>query len=218
MSASLTEPRVQNLLKALHADADRIDPPLLAAAEGKDPHERLAMLDRAFIPVDEHAGRFLYALVRGAAPGSVVEFGTSFGISTIYMAAAIRDRGKGSIITTELHAGKAETARNNFEHAGMLDLIDVRVGDALETLGHLKPDVSVVFLDGWKHLYLPVLQTLEPALVPGALIVADDLDLFPDALAPYLAYVRHPANGYVSVKIPIGDAMELSVRTGKAGQ
>lgn len=214
MSASLTEPRVQNLLQALHADAERIDPPLLAAAEGKDAHERLAMLDRAFIPVDEDAGRFLYALIRGAAPGSVVEFGTSFGISTIYMAAAIRDRGRGSIITTELHAGKADTARTNFERAGMLDLIDIRVGDALETLRDLKRDVSVVFLDGWKHLYLPVLQRLEPALVPGALVVADDLDLFPEALAPYLAYVRHPSNGYVSVKIPIGDAMELSARTG----
>ena len=212
MSASLTEPRIQNLLKALHAEADRVDPPLLAAAEGKDVHERVALLDRAFIPVAEDAGRFLYALVRGAAPGRVVEFGTSFGISTIYMAAAIRDRGAGSIVTTELHAGKAEAARNSFERAG-LDSIDLRVGDALETLRDMKPDVSVVFLDGWKNLYLPVLRMLEPALVPGALIVADDLDLFPDVLAPYLAYVRDPANGYVSVKVPIGDAMELSVRT-----
>lgn len=213
MSTSLTNPRVQTLLDTLHAEADRIDPPLLAAAEGKDARERLAMLDRAFIPVAKDAGRLLYALVRGAAPGSVVEFGTSFGISTIYMAAAIRDRGRGSIVTTELHAGKAEAARDNFERAGLLDVIDVRVGDALETLKNLKPDVSVVFLDGWKHLYLPVLQMLERALSPGALIVADDLDLFPDVLASYLAYVRDPANGYVSVKIPIGDAMELSVRT-----
>jgi predicted O-methyltransferase YrrM len=214
MSTSLTNPRVQSLLDTLHAEADRIDPPLLAAAEGKDARERLAMLDRAFIPVAKDAGHFLYALVRGAAPGSVVEFGTSFGISTIYMAAAIRDRGRGSIVTTELHAGKAGTARDNFERAGLLDVIDVRVGDALETLKNLNPDVSVVFLDGWKHLYLPVLQMLERALSPGALIVADDLDLFPDVLASYLAYVRDPANGYVSVKIPIGDAMELSVRTG----
>jgi len=212
MSASLTEPRIQNLLKALHAEADRVDPPLLAAAEGKGVHERIALLDRAFIPVAEDAGRFLYALVRGAARGRVVEFGTSFGISTIYMAAAIQDRGTGSIVTTELHAGKAEAARNSFERAG-LDGIDLRVGDALETLRDIKPDVSVVFLDGWKNLYLPVLRMLEPALVPGALIVADDLDLFPDVLAPYLAYVRDPANGYVSVKVPIGDAMELSVRT-----
>ena len=107
MSATLTEPRVKNVVDALHADANRVDPPLLAAAEGKEGRERAALLDRAFIPVDEAAGRFLYALVRGAAPGTVVEFGTSFGISTLYMAAALRDRGAGSIVTTELHAGKA---------------------------------------------------------------------------------------------------------------
>jgi predicted O-methyltransferase YrrM len=92
-------------------------------------------------------------------------------------------------------------------------VIDLRVGDALETLKHLQPNVSVVFLDGWKNIYLPVLRLLEPVLLPGALVVADDLDLFPAVLAPYLAYVREPANRYVSVTIPIGDAMELSVRT-----
>ena len=213
MSTSLTEPRVQNLLRTLHSEADRIDPPLLAAAEGKKAHERIALLDRAFIPVDEDAGRFLYALVRGAAPGRVVEFGTSFGISTIYMAAAVRDRGTGSIVTTELQGAKAEAARRSFEQAGLLESIDLRVGDALETLRDMTADVSFLFLDGWKNLYLPVLQMLEPALLPGALIVADDLNLFPDVLAPYLAYVRQPANGYISVTVPIGDAMELSVRT-----
>src|SRR5215467_13149734 len=148
MSTSLTEPRVQNLLRTLHSEADRIDPPLLAAAEGKKAHERIALLDRAFIPVDEDAGRFLYALVRGAAPGRVVEFGTSFGISTIYMAAAVRDRGAGSIVTTELHGAKAEAARRSFEQAGLLESIDLRVGDALETLRDMTPDVSVLFLDG----------------------------------------------------------------------
>jgi len=213
MSESLAEPRVRTLLDALHTQADRTDPPILAAAEGKDSRDRAALLDRAFIPVSPDAGRFLYALVRGAAPGRVVEFGTSFGISTIYLAAAVRDRGAGSVITTELHAGKAEAARQSFEEAGLIDVIDLRVGDALETLKNTPRDVSVVFLDGWKNLYLPVLQLLEPALLPGALIVADDLDLFPDVLAPYLAYVREPANGYVSATVPIGDAMELSVRT-----
>jgi predicted O-methyltransferase YrrM len=93
-------------------------------------------------------------------------------------------------------------------------VIDLRVGDALETLKGVERDVSLVFLDGWKNLYLPVLKMLEPSLAPGALIVADDLNLFPVPLAQYLEYVRNPANGYVSVTVPIGDAMELSARTG----
>ena len=214
MTSSLQDPRVTRVLEALHAESAIVDPPLLARADGKEVDERTALLDQAFIGVSPEAGRFLYALVRGCAPGTAVEFGTSFGISTIYMAAAVRDRGTGRVITTERHAGKAARARQHIDQAGLLDVVDVRVGDAHESLKDIAPDVSIVFLDGWKDLYLPVLRLVEPALLPGALVAADDLDLFPEVLAPYLAYVRHPANGYVSVDIPIGDAMELSARVG----
>lgn len=198
----------------MHADADENDPPLLAKAKGKTGTARTSLLDDAFIPVSAEAGRLLYTLARNAAPGTFVEFGTSFGISTIYLAAAVRDRGAGTVVTTELHAGKAERARGYLEEAGLLDLVDLRVGDALETLTTLRNDVSLAFLDGWKELYLPVLRLIEPKLLPGALVIADDLDLFPDALKSYLAYVRDPANGYVSVAVPLGDAMEVSARVG----
>ena len=212
MTSSLHDSRVRRVLEALHAESAIVDPPLLARAEGKADSERTTLLDQAFIGVSPEAGRFLYTLVRGCASGTAVEFGTSFGISTIYMAAAVRDRGTGLVITTERHAGKAAMARQHIGEAGLLDVVDLRVGDALESLKNLTPDVSVVFLDGWKDLYLPVLHLIEPALLPGALIAADDLVLFPEVLAPYLAYVRQPANGYVSIDIPIGDAMELSAR------
>ena len=170
------------------------------------------MLAEAFIPVDRDAGRLLYTLARSSAPGTFVEFGTSFGISTIYLAAAVRDRGEGVVITSEIHTGKAERAREYIREAGLLDVVDLRVGDALETLKAVERDVSLVFLDGWKDLYLPVLHLLEPALHPGALVIADDIHLFPDALKPYLDYVRNPVHGYVSVTFPVGDAMELSTR------
>ncbi len=214
MSSSLYDPRVHRVLEAMHAEADRVDPPLRAQAQGKVGAERAALLDHAFIPVDRDAGRLLYALTRSAAPGTTVEFGTSYGISTIYMAAALRDRGHGRVITTELNADKAERAREYIREAGLLDLVELRVGDALETLRGLDSDVTLAFLDGWKDAYLPVLELLEPALKPGALVAADDLALFPKVLAPYLEYVRNPANGYVSVEVPIGDAMELSARAG----
>ena len=95
MTSSLSSFRISRLLDTLHAKSEAIDPPLLAEAEGKELSERMALLDKAFIPVSADAGRFLYALVRGAAPGRVEEFGTSFGNSTVYLAAAIRDRGTG---------------------------------------------------------------------------------------------------------------------------
>jgi predicted O-methyltransferase YrrM len=210
--STLDDPRVKRVLDGMHAAADHTDPPLLARAKGKSLAERAAVLREAFIPVSPDAGRFLYALVRGVQPGTVIEFGTSFGISTIYMAAAIRDRGDGTIISTELLASKAERARQFIAEAGLSDLVDLRVGDALETLRGLERDVALLFLDGAKDLYVPVLKLLEPALKSGALVIGDDIDLFPDALAAYLTYVHDPANGYVSVKVPIGDAMELSTR------
>ena len=185
---------------------------LLAKAQGKKGLERTKVLDDAFIPVSADAGRWLYVLARGTALGTIVEFGTSFGISTIYLAAAVRDRGAGRVITTELHSGKAERARGYIAAAGLSDLVDLRVGNALETVLDVHSGISLAFLDGWKELYLPFLSVIEHALMPGALVVADDLDLFPDALRGYLAYVRDPAHGYVSVTLPVGDAMELSVR------
>ena len=213
MKSTLQDARLELTLDRMHSEAEHTDPPLLEKAAGKSIAERAKLFDDAFIPVDRDAGRLLYTLVRGSAPGTVVEFGTSFGISTIYMAAAVRDRGAGVVITSEIHEGKAERAREYIREAGLLDFVELRVGDALETLKGLPRETSFLFLDGWKNLYLPVLRLLEPSLLPGALVVADDLDLFPDALRRYLDYVRDPANGYVSVKLPIGDAMELSTRT-----
>ena len=212
MTCSLLDSRVRGVLEGMHAEADRVDPPLRARAQGKEGAARAAVLDEAFIPVSPDAGRLLYALARGSTSGTIVEFGTSFGISTIYLAAAARDRGAGRVITTEIHTGKARRAGQYIADAGLSDLVDLRVGDALETLKGLPADVSMVFLDGWKNLYLPVLQLLEPALAPGALVLGDDLDLFPAALASYLDYVRDPSNGYISVMLPVGDAMELSTR------
>ena len=213
MMSTLYDPKVRDVLDAMHAAADSNDPPLLAKAKGKTGAARTALLDDAFIPVSRDGGRLVYTLVRGAASGTTVEFGTSFGISTIYMAAAIRDRGEGRVITTELVEAKADRAREYIREAGLLDLVDLRVGDALETLRDLEPDVTVLFLDGWKELYLPLLKQLEPKLAPGAFIAADDIHLFPDALKAYLDYVREPKNGYVSVTFPEGDAVELSVRS-----
>lgn len=212
MTCTLFDPEVSSVLEGMHTAADRDDPALLAKAEGTGGQQRADLLADAFIPVSPDAGQLLYTLVRTAGKGTVVEFGTSFGISAIYIAAALKDRGNGRLITTEIYPQKAERARQFIEQTGLMDYVDLRVGDAQETLADCAPDVSFVFLDGMKSLYLPVLKQLEPKLIAGALVVGDDLDLFPAPLASYLEYVRDPANGYLSVMLPVGDAMELSTR------
>ena len=136
----------------------------------------------------------------------------SFGISAIHLASALRDNGAGRLVTTELSATKITAARQTFAETGLDDLITVLEGDALTTLVGLDGAVEFVLLDGWKELYLPVLQLLEPRLSSGALIVADNTEMADTK--PYLEYMRHPDHGYVSVNFAARDAdsMEISCR------
>jgi predicted O-methyltransferase YrrM len=174
--------------------------------------ERADALSDVYMPVTPEAGRLLYALVRATRPQTVVEFGTSLGLSGIHLAAAVKDNGSGRVVTTELSTAKIATATRNFTDAGVNDVITVLEGDALSTLTTLDGPVEFVLLDGWKEFYLPVIELLEPKLSTGALIVADNTNM-PDT-QPYLDYVRDPANGYVSVNFLARDtdSMELSCR------
>jgi predicted O-methyltransferase YrrM len=164
-----------------------------------------------YLPISAAGGGLLYSLIRAVRPRTVVEFGTSYGISTLYLAAAVRDNGVGRVLTTEMSAAKVAAARRTFAETGLDDVVTVLEGDALETLvPHLDGGVEFVLLDGWKELYLPVLDVLEPHLAPGTLVVADDTDMA--SVQPYLRYVRDPANGYQSTAFPVEDGMEFSCR------
>jgi predicted O-methyltransferase YrrM len=143
----------------------------------------------------------------------VVEFGTSFGISTIYLAAAVTDNGAGRVLSTELSQRKVEAATANLAEAGVGGAVTILAGDALETLADVAGPVGLVLLDGWKDLCLPVLRLLEPRLAPGALVVADDITFA--SMGEYLDYVRDPAHGYVTVAFPVEDGMEVSCWTGR---
>ena len=178
----------------------------------KTSQERADELSAISAPVAREAGQLLYALVRATQPNVAVEFGMSYGISTIYLASAVRDNGRGCILTTELSTPKIAAARNTFIETHLDDLITVLDGDALITLANVDSSVDFVLLDGWKELYLPIIKLLEPQLSPGCLIVADNTDMAD--IGPYLHYVRNPDNGYVSVNFCVGDSdgMEISCR------
>jgi predicted O-methyltransferase YrrM len=160
------------------------------------------------LAVSRQTARLLYMLARTGNARRVVEFGTSFGISTLHLAAAVHDNGGGKVITTEFEPSKVEAARRNFAEAGLVGLIELRSGDALESLAQDLPDaIDLVLLDGAKSLYPQVLALVQPRLREGAVIVADNADWSPD----YLAQVRDVKNGYLSV--PFGEDVELTVRT-----
>ena len=216
-TGTLHDPRVASALDRMFTQAEqdgatrrRIRASWPDGFTSATPQEQADAKAEVYMPISAQGGRLLYNLIRAARPATVVEFGTSFGISTLYLAAAVRDNGAGRVIGTEMSASKAAAAHRTFAETGLDDLITVLEGDARETLARVGGSVDFVLLDGWKDLCLPVLGLLEPRLPPGTLVVADDVDQ--DDLRPYLDYVRDPHNGYQSVTFPVEDGMEISCR------
>lgn len=164
-----------------------------------------------YLSVSPGFGKFLYMCARTRNARHIVEFGTSFGISAIYLACALRDGGGGRLTGTELEETKAASARQSIAAAGLADLVEIRTGDALETLKDgTGGDIDMVHLDGAFHLYLPVLKLLEPHLKEGALVIGEN------SVEPgYLEHVRNPENGYLSVALPFdaGRGNEFSIVT-----
>jgi predicted O-methyltransferase YrrM len=218
MTTLTTEP-LASLIERLYAQAGAATSPVLETVPGEE-RERLMhskteylklyeMLKDLWLPVSRDTGKLLYMLARNTKAKAIVEFGTSFGLSTLHLAAALRDNGGGVLIGSEFEPSKIELARHHFVEGGVGDLVEIRQGDALVTLATDLPEsVDLLLLDGAKALYGDVLSLVEKHLKPGALVVADNTDYCPE----YLAYVRAPQNGYLSV--PFADEIELSMRLG----
>ena len=219
---TLTTAPLAPLLDRLFEEAEAASPmssPDLAAVSAED-HARLMRSKTDYLDfygrlkdfplaVSRETGLLLYMLARSCDARTIVEFGTSFGISTLYLAAALRDNGGGVLITSEFEPSKVERARGNLTAGGLIDLVEIRQGDALKTLSVDLPEtIDLLLLDGAKALYPEILDLVESRLRPGALIVADNADYSPD----YLARVRSPAEGYLST--PFAEDVELSMRIG----
>ena len=217
---TLTTTPLAPLLERLFEEADASQAELETAAADLSDEERTrlmrsrteyrdlyARLKNMPLAVSRETGALLYMLARSSGARRIVEFGTSFGISTLHLAAALRDNGGGHLITSEFEPSKAARARHNLTAGGLIDLVEIREGDALQTLSVDLPEtIDLLLLDGAKSLYPEILNLVESRLRPGAIIVADNADHSPD----YLAHVRSPANGYLST--PFGEEVELSMR------
>lgn len=222
LQSSLHEPAVMAVLDRLHGH-DRANllgflpaavPTIVEGWFGRRPSIELEAkrFRKMAIGLDRDCGRLAYLTARAINAKRIVEFGTSFGISTLYLAAAVRDNGGGIVIGSEIEPGKIKVARANIAEAGLTAFAEIRAGNALESLADPGGAVDVVLLDGWKDLYLPVLRMIEPHLRPGAVILADNITMFKSALRPYVDYVQDINNGYQSVTLKIGSGFEYSVR------
>lgn len=216
----LNHPDVAHTLKRLHREASGRDARVFARAlpaivagkfTGRSTFDSAEpYLSQAYIPVSQEFGQFMYLTALSRSARNIVEFGSSYGISSIYLAAAARETG-GFFTGSEKDSAKAQVALANLNEAGLSRWSDIREGDALESLAPLEGPVDFLFLDGWKDLYIPVLKLMEPKLAPGAVIFADNIKSFRKTLKPFVDYISDTSNGYETTILDIGSGVSMSV-------
>ena len=166
---------------------------------------------RKMLNITPDTGQLLWILVHAIRATRLVEVGTSNGYSTIWLADAARTTG-GRVTSLERNPEKVRLARANLARAGLADLVEIRAGVAAETLAALPGPFDFVFLDADRPSYRTYLELLVPQLVPGGLLVADNVVSHRAELEDYLTRVKsHP--GLVTVTVPIGKGEELTVKT-----
>jgi predicted O-methyltransferase YrrM len=222
----LHDPKLESLLATLHARSDE----QLAALRSYDTERAKAAQPSAedeaaqlkafrsdkLVALDRDKAEFCYQLCRANNARRIVEIGTSYGVSTLYLAAAVRDNigasgGQGVVIGTEYEPAKAEAARAHFAEAGLSRFIDLREGDLRETLKRIDGPVDFVLMDIWIAMARPALELVAPHLRPGAIVVCDNTEQYRSAYADYFAFLAEPANSFRTMTLPFDGGLELSV-------
>lgn len=164
-----------------------------------------------FLPIiGPEKGKVLVDIVKKYQPKRILEVGTLVGYSTILMSQYL-PRGR-KIITIEINPQIAEVAKENFKRAGVDNLIDLKVGDALKIIPTLTGLFDLLFLDAAKEEYLNYLKLAEGKLSKNAIVVADNVGMFVNAMQDYLDYVRNSPK-FESKTIDFGfDAVEVSLK------
>jgi predicted O-methyltransferase YrrM len=179
--------------------------------EGLDAEAHRFMADK-LVALDPAKAEYCYLLCRALGARRIVEVGTSHGVSTLYLAAAVRDAGGGVVIGTEYEPAKAAAARANFDAAGLAQFIDLREGDLRETLKALEGPIDFVLMDIWTEMARPAIELIAPHLRPGAVVCADNTGRVREPYRAYFAFVNDPANGFRTLTLPFEGGFELTVK------
>lgn len=222
MSSLDSDARLTNLLSRLHAQSEGqlaecaayITGPGRRSVSGTETEVeagRTFWKDK-LVALEPDKARFCYALCRTLGAKCAVEAGTSFGVSTLYLAAAIKDNGGGTVIGTEYEPDKAKVARAHFTEAGLDDFIDLREGDLRETLKTISRPVDFALIDIWTPLSKPALALVAPHLRRGAIVIADNTNTYRRAYGEYFAFLNDPENGFITQTLPFDGGLEMSVK------
>jgi predicted O-methyltransferase YrrM len=179
--------------------------------DGLDEQSHRFMADK-LVALDPIKAEFCHLTCRALGARRVVEVGTSFGVSTLYLADAVRANGGGVVIGTEHEPVKAAAARANFEAAGLSDFIDLREGDLRETLKDIVGPVDFVLMDIWTEMARPAIELIAPHLRVGAVILADNTTQVRHAYGRFFEFVEDPKNRLLSMTLPFDGGLEMVVR------
>ena len=179
--------------------------------DGLDADAHRFMADK-LVALEPAKAELCYLLCRALRASRVVEIGTSFGVSTLYLAAAVRDNGGGTVIATEHEPAKAALALANFEAAGLAGFIDLRQGDLRQTLQVIEGPVDFVLMDIWTEMARPALALVAPHLRAGAMVVADNTEQFRHAYRHFFDFIADPVNGLRSMTLPFQGGLEVVVK------
>jgi predicted O-methyltransferase YrrM len=219
----LKDPKLKLLLDRLHAQSDA---QLAEIDEFCAEREQHGQIDwRVFddemhhffadklVALDRDKAEFCYQLCRSLNATRVVEAGTSFGISTIYLAAALRDNQveNGVVIATECNSQKAMAARMNFTEAGLSEFIELREGDLRQTLRDVGGMIDFMLVDIWE-VARPALELVSPHLRRGAIVACDNTTVDLDEYRDYFEFVNDPKNRFRTMTVPFRGGFELTVR------
>jgi predicted O-methyltransferase YrrM len=218
----IQDPELQRLLIGLHASSDAqvaaiklFDAERAAQAQPPAEDEIKTFRSDKLVALDRDKAEFCYQLCRASHARRIVEIGTSHGVSTLYLAAAVRDNvhalgGDGVVIGTEYEPNKASAARAHFAQAGLSRFIDLREGDLRETLKEISGPLDFVLVDIWIAMARPALAMVAPYLKPGAVVVCDNTEQYRREYADYFAFLD--ANGFRTMTLPFTGGLEMSVR------
>ena len=224
MPSPMNDPALEALLERLHAQSDgQVDDTRAyfdrRVQEGT--HVRNTSLDDAahrflsdkMVALDRDKAQFCYLLCRALRARRVVEAGTSFGISTLYLAAAVRDNqvDNGVVIGTEYEPQKAAIARANFQAAGLSAFIELREGDLRQTLRDVGGPVDFLLVDIW-GVSRPALELVSPQLRPGAIVACDNTTAAASSYREYFEFVHDPRNRLRTMTVPFEGGFEVTVR------
>lgn len=218
----LNDPNLEMLLQTLHTESAVQEEEIDAyfgrrIAEGSLSWNGLdaqstEFFRNKFVALEDEKASYCYLVCRALGARRVVECGTSYGVSTLYLAAAVRDNGGGKVTATEWEAEKAARARANFEKARLLEYIDLREGDLAETLKTIDGPIDFVLLDVWTEAVMAAMRNIAKHLRKGAVIIADNTTSSRPGYAAYFAFLTDPANGFLTMTLPFEGGLEMSVK------